>query len=112
MVEQRHNKEIEVDLVDILYKIISIRKILYKAAGIGLLIGLIVAFSIPKQYTVRVTLSPEMGNSKGNSGLAGLASSFLGNGAIVGEGPDALNASLSSDIVSSSITSSFFIGVI
>ena len=101
MVEQRHNKEIEVDLVDILYKIISIRKILYKAAGIGLLIGLIVAFSIPKQYTVRVTLSPEMGNSKGNSGLAGLASSFLGNGAIVGEGPDALNASLSSDIVSS-----------
>ena len=29
MVEQRHNKEIEVDLVDILYKIISIRKILY-----------------------------------------------------------------------------------
>ena len=46
MVEQRHNKEIEVDLVDILYKIISIRKILYKAAGIGLLIGLIVAFSM------------------------------------------------------------------
>lgn len=93
--------EMEIDLMDILRKIIGIRKTLYKAAGIGLIIGIIVALSIPKQYTVRVTLSPEMGNSKGNNGLAGLAASFLGSGATVGDGSDALNASLSSDIVSS-----------
>lgn len=95
------NEEMEIDLMDILRKIIGIRKTLYKAAGIGLIIGVIVAFSIPKQYTVKVTLSPEMGNSKGNNGIAGLAASFLGNGATIGDGTDALNASLSSDIVSS-----------
>lgn len=93
--------EMEIDLMDILRKIIGIRKTLYKATGIGLIIGIIVALSIPKQYTVQVTLSPEMGNSKGNNGLAGLAASFLGSGATVGDGMDALNASLSSDIVSS-----------
>ncbi|MDD3038183.1 chain-length determining protein [Bacteroides sp.] len=93
--------EVEIDLMDILRKIIGIRKTLYKAAGIGLIIGIVVALSVPKQYTVKVTLSPEMGNSKGNNGLAGLAASFLGNGATVGEGSDALNVSLSSDIVSS-----------
>ena len=54
--------EMEIDLMDILRKIIAIRKILYKAAGIGLVIGIIVAFIIPKKYTVEVTLSPEMGN--------------------------------------------------
>ena len=79
----------------------GIRKTLYKAAGIGLIMGIIVAFSIPKQYTVKVTLSPEMGNSKGTNGIAGLAASFLGSGATIGDGTDALNASLSSDIVSS-----------
>ena len=95
------NDEMEIDLMDILRKIISIRKTLYKAAGIGLIMGIIVAFSIPKQYTVKVTLSPEMGNSKGTNGIAGLAASFLGSGATIGDGTDALNASLSSDIVSS-----------
>lgn len=91
------NDEMEIDLMDILRKIISIRKTLYKAAGIGLIIGFIVALSIPKQYTVKVTLSPEMGSSKSGSGLAGLAASFLGSGASAGDGSDALNASLSSE---------------
>lgn len=54
------NEEIEIDLMDFLRKIIAIRKKIYKAAGIGLLIGIIVTISIPKQYTVEVTLSPEM----------------------------------------------------
>ena len=94
--------EMEIDLMEILRKIIAIRKTLYKAAGIGLVIGIIVALSIPKQYTVEVTLSPEMGNSKGNTGLASMAASFLGTGATMnGDGSDALNASLSPDIVSS-----------
>ena len=94
------NKEIEIDLMDLLRKVIGIRKKIYKAAGIGLIIGVIVAISIPKQYTVEVTLSPEMGNNKGG-GLSGLAASFLGSGVSMGDGTDALNASLSADIVSS-----------
>ena len=102
--KQLHNnhndEEIEIDLMDLLRKVIGIRKKIYKAAGIGLIIGVIVAISIPKQYTVEVTLSPEMGNNK-EGGLSGLAASFLGSGVTMGDGTDALNASLSADIVSS-----------
>ena len=94
------DEELEIDLMDLLRKVIGIRKKIYKAAGIGLVIGVIVAISIPKQYTVEVTLSPEMGNNKGG-GLSGLAASFLGSGVSMGDGTDALNASLSADIVSS-----------
>lgn len=102
--KQLHNihndEEIEIDLIDLLRKVIGIRKKIYKAAGIGLVIGFIVAISIPKKYTVEVTLSPEMGNSK-EGGLSGLAASFLGSGVTMADGSDALNASLSPDIVSS-----------
>lgn len=102
--KQLHNnhndEELEIDLMDLLRKVISIRKKIYKAAGIGLVIGVIVVISIPKQYTVEVTLSPEMGNNKGGV-LSGLAASFLGSGVSMGDGTDALNASLSADIVSS-----------
>ena len=94
------DKEAEIDLMDILRKIIGIRKTIYKAAGIGLMFGVIIAISIPKQYTVRVTLSPEMGTPKGG-GLSGLAASFLGSEVAMNDGIDALNASLSADIVSS-----------
>ena len=100
-VYNNHNdEELEIDLMDLLRKVIGIRKKIYKAAGIGLIIGVIVAISIPKQYTVEVTLSPEMGNNKGG-GLSGLGASFLGSGVSMGDGTDALNASLSADIVSS-----------
>ena len=98
--DNHNDEEIEIDLIDLLRKVIGIRKKIYKAAGIGLIIGVIVAVSIPKQYTVEVTLSPEMGNNKGG-GLSGLAASFLGSGVSMGDGTDALNASLSADIVSS-----------
>ena len=94
------DEENEFDLMDLLRKIIGIRKKIYKAAGIGLVIGFIIAVSIPKKYTVEVTLSPEMGNSK-EGGLSGLAASFLGSGVTMADGSDALNASLSPDIVSS-----------
>ena len=63
--QNNHNdEEIEIDLIGILRKIIGIRKTIYKAAGIGLVVGIIVAISIPKQYTVGVTLSPEMGRRR------------------------------------------------
>ncbi|WP_294629418.1 Wzz/FepE/Etk N-terminal domain-containing protein [uncultured Bacteroides sp.] len=93
------DEDVEIDLMELLRKVIAIRKKIYKAAGIGLLIGVVVAISIPKQYTVEVTLSPEMGNKEG--GLSGLAASFLGSGVAMGDVTDALNASLSADIVSS-----------
>lgn len=97
---ETENDELEIDWMDLLRKIIAIRKTLYKAAGVGLVLGIIIAISIPKQYTVSVTLSPEMGNDTKSSGLASMAASFLGASAMSST-PDALNAALSSEIVSS-----------
>lgn len=93
-------EEQEIDLLDLLRKVIAMRKTLYKAAGIGLVVGMIIAFSIPRQYTVSVTLAPEMGSDSKSSGLASMAASFLGAGGM-GNSADALNAALSSEIVSS-----------
>lgn len=94
-------KELEIDLVEIFCKIIRMRKTLYKAAGVGLIIGIIIALGIPKRYTVNVTLSPEVGSSKGGNSITGFAATFLGGGSSLGDGTGALNASLSSDIVTS-----------
>ncbi len=97
---ETENDEFEIDWMDLLRRIIAIRKPLYKAAGIGLVLGIIIALSTPKQYTVSVTLAPEMGSDGKSGGLASLASSYLG-GSSMGNNPDALNAALSSEIVSS-----------
>lgn len=99
-VQEPENDELEINWMEILRKIITIRKTLYKAAGIGLVLGIIIALSIPKQYTVTVTLSPEMGGDKASGGLASLASSFLG-GTATGSSSDALNVTLAPDIVAS-----------
>lgn len=98
-VQEPENDELEIDWMEILRKIIAIRKTLYKAAGVGVILGIIIALSIPKQYTVTVTLSPEMGGDKAGGGLASLASSFLGGSS--SNSPDALNATLAPDIVAS-----------
>ena len=98
-VQEPENDEIEIDWMEILRKIIAIHKTLYKAAGVGLILGIIIALSIPKQYTVTVTLSPEMGGDKAGGGLASMASSFLGGSS--SNSPDALNATLAPDIVAS-----------
>lgn len=96
-----NSDELQIDWMGILRQILTIRKTLYKAAGVGLVIGILIALGIPKQYTVSVTLSPEVsGGNSGNSGLASMAASFLG--ANVGtNSPDALNATLAPDIVAS-----------
>ncbi len=99
-IQDPENDELEIDWMEILRKIIAIRKTLYKAAGVGLVLGIIIALSIPKQYTVTVTLSPEMGGDSKGGGLASLASSFLGGAATSGNN-DALNVTLAPDIVAS-----------
>lgn len=99
-IQDPENDELEIDWMEILRKIIAIRKTLYKAAGVGVVLGIIIALSIPKQYTVTVTLSPEMNGDKASSGLASLASSFLGGGASSSSN-DALNVTLAPDIVAS-----------
>ena len=99
-VQEPENDEITIDWMDILRRIIAIRKTLYKAAGVGVVLGIIIALSIPKQYTVTVSLSPEMNGDKASGGLASQVSSFLGGGA-TSSSNDALNLTLAPNIVSS-----------
>ena len=95
------NDEVEIDWMGYLRKLIAARKALLWSVIIGVVLGIVIALSMPKEYTVAVTLSPEMGDeSKSAGGLASLASSFLG-GSTASGGSDALNVSLSSDIVAS-----------
>lgn len=99
-VQEPDSDEITIDWMDILRRIYAIRKTLYKAAGVGVILGILIALSIPKQYTVTVTLSPEMSGDKASGGLASLASSFLG-GSASSSSNDALNVTLAPDIVAS-----------
>lgn len=92
--------ELQIDWMGILRQVLAIRKTLYKAAAVGVVLGILIALGTPKQYTVSITLSPEMGSSKSGSGLASIPASFLG-GSIGSDSPDALNATLTPDIVTS-----------
>lgn len=92
--------ELQIDWMGLLRQLLAIRKKLYLAAAIGVMLGVLIALGTPKQYTVSITLSPEMGSSKSGSGLASMAASFLGTN-IGTDSPDALNATLAPDIVAS-----------
>lgn len=97
--ENKKQTEItEIDLAALFRKLITRRKSLYKAIGVGIIAGAIIGFSLPKTYQVNVSLSPESGIS-GTSGLSGIASMFgLGN-ASAGFGEDALTFSMFPEIV-------------
>lgn len=73
-----YKKTNEIDLLAIGKKLIQNRKTLYISAGIGAVIGLIVAFSTPKTYTASVVLAPETSSSGGGltGGIAGMASAM------------------------------------
>lgn len=96
----KDDDEPQIDWMSILRQLLAIRKKLYIAAAVGVVLGILIALSTPKQYTVSITLSPEMGSGKSGSGLASMAASFLG-GSIGSDSPDALNATLTPDIVTS-----------
>lgn len=95
-----NDDEPQIDWMGILRQLLAIRKKLYMAAVIGAVLGILIALGTPKQYTVSISLSPEMGSGKSGSGLASMAASFLG-GSIGSDSPDALNATLAPDIVAS-----------
>lgn len=94
-------EEQEIDLVELARKLWNERKLILKSCGWAALIGLVVGFSIPKEYTTTVTLAPESGTSKSMSGglsaLAGLAGISLGDM----QSADALSPTLYPDIVKS-----------
>ena len=93
-------EEQEIDLIELAKKVWANRKLVFKTCGIAVIVALVVAFSIPKEYATSVTLAPETtGKSTGGSmgALAAMAGVNLGNSG----GDDALFPELYPDIVSS-----------
>ena len=98
--QHQEEEELEIDLMEYARKLWAARKLLLKVAGIAVIVGVIIALTTPKQYTVSVTLAPEMGKS-GGGGLSNIASMLGVGGFNMGSDADALNVSLYPDIVSS-----------
>ena len=92
-------EEQEVDLMEYARKLWISRKVLFKAAGIAAVLGVIIALTTPRQYTVNVTLAPESGKAGGS--LSSLASMFGVGGMSMGNDADALNVMLYPNILES-----------
>lgn len=95
-------EESEIDLIEIAQKLWSGKKTIIKGCIVGALIGLVVAFSIPKEYTTTIKLSPEMTDSKSKmgGGLGALAS-MAGVNLQQGNSVDAVYPNLYPDVVNS-----------
>lgn len=95
-------EEQEIDLLELASKLWDSRRLIIKWAIWGAVIGLVVAFSIPKEFTATVKLAPELGSAKsgGSGGLAALAS-MAGVNLNQSSGVDAVYPELYPDIVSS-----------
>lgn len=79
--EDNNKKNNNIDILDELQKIKGFicllwaeRTLFYKACGCAVVLAIVVAFSVPKQYTVEVALAPESGSSMDMGGLSSLAS--------------------------------------
>lgn len=96
----REEEELEIDLMEYVRKLWDARLLLIKVAGIAAIVGVIIAFTTPKEYTVNVTLAPESSKT-GGSGLSGIASMLGVGGMNVSSDADALHVTLYPDIVSS-----------
>ena len=96
----QEEEEQGINLIEYACKLWAVRKLLLKIAGIATIFGIVIALSIPKEYTAEVTLSPESGKGGGNN-LSGMAA-MLGIGNInMGGDANALNIFMTSDIVAS-----------
>ena len=97
--QYQEEDEMEIDLMEYARKLWAARKLLFKVAGIAVIVGVVIALTTPKQYTASVTLAPE--SSKAGGGLSGIASMLGVGGLSMGSDADALNIQLYPNIVSS-----------
>ena len=93
-------EEQEIDLIELAQKLWKERKFLLKGCGIAVVVGLIVAFSIPKEYTTTVKLAPETQDAAKKSSLGGLAA-MAGINLNAAAGADAISPDLYPDVVQS-----------
>ena len=112
VVSPQNPEEQEIDLIELAQKVWAGRKLIFKACGIAVIVALVVAFSIPKEYATSVTLAPEVGGRSGSGNLGALAA-MAGVNLRTSAGEDALSPELYPDIVSSTpfLTSLFDVRV-
>lgn len=77
------------------------RKLYYKVLPVAFVIALIIGYSIPKTYTCRILLAPEMGGKSSVSGLASIASSFGFNVSSGSSSGDAITPTLYPELMNS-----------
>ncbi len=101
IMNRRDDEEQEIDLLELAMKLWKQRKKLIIWSACGAVIGLIIAFSIPKEYATSVKLAPEAIDSKGaSSGLSTIAS-IAGINVGSSSGLDAVYPQLYPDVLSS-----------
>ena len=71
--QNKHTQEEEIDLLELALKVWAERRWILKCCGYAVIVGLVIAFSIPKEYTTSVMIAPEASDNKGG-GLSSLAS--------------------------------------
>ena len=96
-----NEEEQEIDLLELAMKLWKQKKKIAIWCLIGAVIGLVVAFSIPREYTTDVKLAPELGNGQKVSGSLGAMAAMVGIGNAAQGGSDAVNPTLYPDVVSS-----------
>ena len=64
----------EIDLMELFRKLLRNWKLILKWCGIAAVVGLVIGFSIPKQYTVTSNLAPEVVARSAGGSLSSLAS--------------------------------------
>ena len=88
----------DIDILDILSRLWKNRLFIVKWAAIGALVGLVIAFSIPKTYKAGVTFAPET-QQKVGSGVSSIASMM---GVSLNNSVDAISVEMFPDVVHSS----------
>lgn len=98
--QEKKSEGLEINLLELIKRLWLKRNLFYKVLCAAFIVALIIAFSIPKQYSVTVTLAPESVR-KTSSSLASMAA-MMGLGNLSGGSEsDALNVLLYPDILAS-----------
>lgn len=99
--QHQDNEEQEIDLLELAMKLWHLKKKICIWCLIGAVVGLVVAFSIPREYTTDVKLAPEASGSQRAGGSLGAMAAMVGLGGANQGGGDAVNPMLYPDVVSS-----------
>lgn len=98
--QNKHPQEEEIDLLELALKVWAERRWILKCCSYAVIVGLVIAFSIPKEYTATATIAPELSDGKSGGGLSSLAA-MAGFNINTSSGADAIYPDLYPDIVSS-----------